>query len=754
MSERYGDYELIRHIATGGMAEIHLARQRGAGGSERLVVVKRMLPQLAVRADFVVMFQDEARLTATLDHPNIVSVFELGENDGSFFIAMELVDGPHLGVLFAHSLRQQAALPLDLCCWIVARAAAGLHHAHDRCDPSTGLPLQLVHRDISPQNILVGRHGEVKVTDFGVAKASTQQTKTRTGNIKGKVAYMSPEQCMGDVVDRRTDVFALGIVLYELVTRRRLFHHLKSDLLVMQEITTKDIARASTLNSEVDVVLDAIIARALSRSLEARFPSAGDLSAALDGWVAGRANERVLATWFAEHCLELAPSSTSQAGEPVLERLRSSPGAGNTHETTSMTPSVPEGAMVGPLSGPDELEGVATAPSAPLGSHASASAVFAPRASHERDARPSNVPPGPEAGAGLRPEPSASLGPEPATVPSAAQAPSSPSERVSSAPLSTGHASPAWLVEVAGGPGPTPSRQASRGVKTVAAAGIAGLVAVAFALVRDSGAPVAVVEDAAGGAMARPSFAVDAGTPQPPASSPPATTGRLVVTTTPTGVPILAADSRVLGKSPLDVALPPGPLRLQAQFADQPPRAAEVVINRGETTTAVIDALVPLVVRTTPPGAKVRVDGQLRGETPFDQGFLVEPGKPFALRLERPGFVVWEQSRTAVAGEPLLVELALTNASSSPVSTRAEWGAIRVNADPWAVVKLGGQVLGEAPFSDKRVPAGKQQLTLTNPELGLSDSFSVTVPPNQTLVVIVRYEKKGATWALAQKTIR
>ena len=169
MSERFGQYELLDKIAAGGMAEIFFARLVGVQGFARNVVVKRMLPELSVRPDFVEMFLDEARLAANLNHPNLVQVYDLGELNDAYFMAMEFIDGPHLGSLFAHSLRQGSPLPLPMCAWIVARAAEGLGFAHEAHHPDTGEPMNIVHRDISPQNILISKYGDVKVTDFGVA---------------------------------------------------------------------------------------------------------------------------------------------------------------------------------------------------------------------------------------------------------------------------------------------------------------------------------------------------------------------------------------------------------------------------------------------------------------------------------------------------------------------------------------------------------------------------------------------------------
>jgi serine/threonine-protein kinase len=708
VSERYGDYQLLRHIATGGMAEIHLARQGGVAGVSRLVIVKRMLPQLAVRPDFVTMFQDEARLTSTLEHPNIVRVHELGKEGGSYFIAMELIDGPHLGALFAHSLRARTALPLDLCCWIVARAADGLHYAHDRDDPATGEPLHLVHRDISPQNILVGRHGEVKVTDFGVAKASTQQTKTRTGIIKGKVAYMSPEQCLGETIDRRTDVFALGIVLYELVTRRRLFHHLKSDLLVMQEITSKDIPRASTANATIDAQLDEILTRALARDARERYPTALALAEALDAWLGGRVNERTLADWFERNCASLAPSTQTPEVAPAV--VDAAPVVPLRAEATSATPSMPE--------------------------------IEIPRATA--------LSPQAKAQAGL-PEATVVSAPPRAMLVHAQRGTLTSS--VSSA-LDGALDGATVRVDVAPGLAPMspPRSRWPRAAAAIAAAVIAagGVAAIGVRVMRGADDPPT---NATSTTTAPPS------TPSAPSSA----TGRVHVETTPAGVTIIAGESRVLGKSPVDAELPPGPVHLQAQFADQPPRAVDVVVAAGTTTNAAIHAWVPVVVRSTPSKAKVRLDGALRGETPFEQGFLVEPGKAVTVRLEAPGYASYDDQRVAEPGVPLEMNVKLTPSTStaapsggtgSVVAAPSEFGAIRVNVDPWANVRLGDAFLGEAPFNDKRVRAGRQTLTLTNPEMGLTDAFPVVVPANKTLVVILRYEKKGTAWVLAQKIVR
>ncbi|MEY3014317.1 MAG: hypothetical protein RIT45_3052 [Pseudomonadota bacterium] len=284
MVDRLGQYELLEKFAEGGMAEVWFGRVVGAEGFTREVAVKRMLTASARDSEAVSMFLDEARLGARLHHPNICSVLDLGELDGEWFMVLELVDGPHLGRLFAHSLRIGKPLPLPLCVAIVASAAEGLHHAHERVDPLTGQSLGIIHRDVSPQNILVSRFGYVKVTDFGVARARTHRSRTRSGLVKGKLGYLSPEQCRGQPLDRRADVFSLGIVLYELLTRRRLYRG-DGEFDVMRRICEEEPLPPSVLSPDVDGNLGDIALRALRKEPEARYQSAGELGDALTAWL-------------------------------------------------------------------------------------------------------------------------------------------------------------------------------------------------------------------------------------------------------------------------------------------------------------------------------------------------------------------------------------------------------------------------------------------------------------------------------------
>ncbi|WP_342380965.1 serine/threonine protein kinase [Myxococcus stipitatus] len=277
-----GKYQLVRKIASGGMAEVYLAKAAGPMGFEKTLVLKRILPHLAEDPAFVEMFLGEARLAAQLEHPNIVQIFDFGEADGSYFLAMELIDGPTLRRLVKRAVEQ--ALPPVMCAKLVALAAEGLAFAHDFCDPVSGEPLGLIHRDVSPDNILVSRQGAVKVVDFGVAKVAGQGHRTQTGVMKGKVAYMPPEQLRTLPLDRRVDVYALGVVLYELLTGKRPFDA-TTEASTMQAILFEPFTPVVERRPDVPVALQEILERALAKERDERYPDCRALQADLERYL-------------------------------------------------------------------------------------------------------------------------------------------------------------------------------------------------------------------------------------------------------------------------------------------------------------------------------------------------------------------------------------------------------------------------------------------------------------------------------------
>jgi serine/threonine protein kinase len=278
--ESYGEYQLLKKLASGGMATIFLARQAGIEGFEKLLVVKRILPHLAENDEFIKMFLDEARIAARLNHPNIVQIFNLGAQDDSYFIAMEYIHGEDVRRVFRRAEAAGKSLPVPLICRIIMDAAAGLDYAHHKNDPS-GKPLGIVHRDVSPQNILVTFEGSVKVVDFGIAKAADQATVTKSGVLKGKYSYMSPEQAAGGKIDRRTDIFALGIVMWELLTGTRLFKR-GNDLQTLEAVGECEVTPPSEIDARLPKQLDDIVLRALEKKLDKRYQTAGELRTGLE----------------------------------------------------------------------------------------------------------------------------------------------------------------------------------------------------------------------------------------------------------------------------------------------------------------------------------------------------------------------------------------------------------------------------------------------------------------------------------------
>lgn len=275
-----GPYELLERIATGGMAEVYLARRAGPHGFQKVVAVKRILPQLAQDNDFVAMFIDEARVCARLAHPNIVQVFDFGEHDGELYMAMEYVDGTTAARLVRAAAARGEDVPLDAALYMVLSILRGLDYAHSARDDD-GKPLDLVHRDVSPGNVLIDKSGAVKLTDFGIARAAEIERRTDAGQLKGKLGYMSPEQVVGKELDGRSDLFTAGIVLAELVMLRPLFSG-PSEIDVLMRIRDGDLSVLDRAGGRIPDDIRPILFRAMARDRALRYPTAGSFADALE----------------------------------------------------------------------------------------------------------------------------------------------------------------------------------------------------------------------------------------------------------------------------------------------------------------------------------------------------------------------------------------------------------------------------------------------------------------------------------------
>ncbi|MEP6767161.1 MAG: TonB family protein [Acidobacteriota bacterium] len=280
--DQFGQYEVLERIASGGMAELSKARRSGVEGFQKIVAIKKILPHLADNDEFITMFADEAKLAAQLNHPNIVHIFDLGKIEaGGYFIAMEFVDGRDLRSLLQSARDFGTPLPVPLAVYVASKIAAALDYAHRRRD-GEGRELNVVHRDVSPPNILISYEGDIKLCDFGIAKAASKASQTQSGALKGKVQYMSPEQAWGRPIDRRSDIFSLGCVLFEMLAEQKLFRG-DTDLSVLEKVRAAQVVAPSTLNPEVPKALDAIVLKALAREPEERYGIASDMLRDLEG---------------------------------------------------------------------------------------------------------------------------------------------------------------------------------------------------------------------------------------------------------------------------------------------------------------------------------------------------------------------------------------------------------------------------------------------------------------------------------------
>jgi serine/threonine-protein kinase len=286
--KKFGRYFLLDHIAQGGMAEIYRARLASIDGAGRLLVIKKVQAGFGANTEFLQMFKSEIKVTMGFNHPNIVQLYDFGEENSQPYIAMEFVDGKNLRQFMVRFNEIKQGFPVELACHIIEQSACGLHYAHSFKDKISGQPLNIVHRDVSPQNVLISYEGQIKVIDFGIAKATVNMESTRAGVIKGKPSYLSPEQISGDVLDGRSDVFSLGIVFWELLCGKKLFPG-ENDLAVLKLIEScqTHVKPPSMINPKVPTELDFIVLKSLAKQREKRFQTAEEFQRAIRKFMVG-----------------------------------------------------------------------------------------------------------------------------------------------------------------------------------------------------------------------------------------------------------------------------------------------------------------------------------------------------------------------------------------------------------------------------------------------------------------------------------
>ncbi len=280
-------YRPLFKLDSGGMAEVYVAEAESVAGFKKKVAIKRILPSLLKEERFVRMFLDEARLSLNLNHANVVSVFDIGKSANAYFIVMEYVEGTNLKYILQYLAKHHRSVPIPLTVWVLNEVLKGLDYAHELRDAETGRGLAIVHRDISPPNILVSWNGEVKLTDFGLAKAATQLESTDPGVVKGKFAYLAPEAAHGLEVDHRADIFAVGILAFEMLTGQRLFLG-ETDYGTVENVRKAEVPSMRSLNPDIPPELEQIVRNALSKDVEARYQNASDFADDLLGFLFSR----------------------------------------------------------------------------------------------------------------------------------------------------------------------------------------------------------------------------------------------------------------------------------------------------------------------------------------------------------------------------------------------------------------------------------------------------------------------------------
>jgi serine/threonine-protein kinase len=384
--QRLGRYRLIERLGVGGMAEVYLAEQAGAAGFQKKVVVKRILPHLAANRQFVEMFAREARVAARLSHPCVVQIFELGEEAGEFFIAMEHIDGLTLHRLAVAAWEQQRPLPLDVIARTLADVAVGLHAAHTLCDDD-GKPLRLVHRDVSPDNLMVSKDGVTKVLDFGIAKGDLGGPQTKTGNLRGKIPFMPPEQIRGEPLDGRADLYALGVSAYWMLTGQRPFDR-QSDWHTMQAIITEAAPPPSSLNSAVPAAVDALVLRLLDKDRDRRPATGRDVADELEALTspASIGGKKTTVAFLAQ----LLPTTTARANPLSEQKPAASAAVEQRPEPAPLAPPAAP-APVAYGGAPAHRAAATPAPVTSMGAVAAAAAPLAPRVPAVADDEPAAV---------------------------------------------------------------------------------------------------------------------------------------------------------------------------------------------------------------------------------------------------------------------------------------------------------------------------------------------------------------------------
>ncbi len=711
----FGKYEIIRRIALGGMGEVFLARQTGVA-VDRLVILKSLLPELTKQKNFINQFLNKTHITTTLNHPNIVGIYEVGLWNGQYFIAMEFIHGGDLARLQKTAAKKQVSCPYQVSARMIHDAALGLDHAH-HATSMDGTPLNIVHRDISPQNIMVRGDGVTKVVDFGIAKASNRETRTATGMLKGKLQYMPPEQIANGLIDARADQFALGAVLWELTTNKRLFKA-ENELKTIERILKEPVPTPSSIVPGFPLDLEAVIMRMLERDPARRYPRCADVARDLQSYLdacsrsVGPAQVAEFVKGVLGEQLQEVTSNLQPSRENFLISLESGPMDAMPGGTpTTLTASL-ESRRKSRVTGIAAAVGLAT-----LLFGAAAFVLFG----GEEAETPLAVDP-PPAPVIDRPVDKPVDDAEGVKIASAKKV---VKPQLKSMRSLHKRGKKRQVVNVIRVTEPVGAKIFVDGelwpdvVPTVLKGLEPGEHKLEFELPDgekvQAEAPVIIAK------------AVD----KPPRSLPsePVVKGQSITIATGPSKATVRLDGRKVCSG------------LPCKMADVPAGRRNITIFDGEEEyyfPVTVKETTRLLLESTPRGATVQVAGMVVGQTPFDLAKAMRPGLPVEVRVVKRGYEPWEQELALVRGSDDVKRVKLERKKAAPAPppiepVSNEPGFFTVRTNPWAKIAIDGEPRGSTPLFKVKLSPGKHTVRLINEGAGVKETKTITIEPGQVL---------------------
>ena len=672
----FGKYYLTEKIATGGMAELFRAKRIGVAGFEKLLVIKKILPHLSLHEEFVSMFINEAKIAAQLSHTNIAQIFDLGKIEDSYYIAMEYVWGKDLKAVLKKGKEKKLPVSMEHALQIVSKACAALDYAHKKKDLK-GQELNLIHRDVSPQNILVSSDGDVKIVDFGIAKAASKTSDTRTGVLKGKIAYMSPEQAWGRPIDRRSDIFSLGIVLYELLTGEMLFKG-DTDLNTLERVREAKVIPPTRINKEIPKEIENILLKALAKEPKERYQHASEMQNDLETYI--HANKTMPGTLNLQNYVQTLFKEEMEAEAKALE------------EEDTVVSTHLEKTMAAPIGG--EKRPAAKAVSKrmqPKKEEDALSAGLAGKTSKRREGSPVKyiifVSLIFSIGAlfFLRPE---LLLP----VKKALSDYLKPTEPVV---ISQGQIEQAK--QISEKPAESP--------------------------VEKEAAPIAQKAEEKKAERIEEKREI---------VSKQLGYGGIVIESLPSGAEIFLNNKETGLKTPASIqnltANEGHHIRLTLKGYKEWTDTITVKDNERITVTSKLKRLyASVLIDSKPEGAAIFINNQDTGKKTPTTFAEINPNEPYNIKLHLYGYEDWGRTITLKEEE---------YATISPKLSRL-YGSITINAIPWAEIFIEGESKGTTPLAGLRLPVGKYSIKLINQELKIERMVDVKIEPNETAKVIV-----------------